>query len=235
MARSVFRSGAGHLQLDQNKFIVKETHHMTTSNNVNINTDEKASKVTIYALIDYIEWYRDKIACENIYIHGIRCDDKFIGNMVLSCLTMPSDFYDGVTEAFDEYWGFVLDELFDDYDEIIGFFEIEECLSLKCQFFEKAPKNPTELNSLAELYRVKLKYYQLSQWFKWSAIECDEVKSKVSLIKSSDNCFDREWAESIVMEYGDEKLHIADFDEFGFEYAHIVVFDEAWRTLNGST
>ena len=209
---------------------------MIASNNVNLSIDEKTTEITTGSLIEFIEEYRDEIAFENDLFHTILCDNEYQYKLVHSCLVVPSDFYEGIDLAFDDWWEAVLYSQFLEYDwdKKISFDELSESLYLKGVVFEKAPRNTEELHTLAEEFRIKLKYYKLSQWYKWQATECAEMKTKIKFFGLTDDGSSREWAESVIKEYGEEKLHIADFSEFGFQYGVIVGFDSAWHTLNSS-
>ena len=207
---------------------------MITGNNVNKNIDEKIADWTLISLIELVEeFFDDRFYDDELHIYTDYKED-FIISKVVSCLKTPLDFYTGVEEAFIYHWEYALYKYLGkhSWDKPVSFDEVADSLSLESIFSEKSPKNQKELSVLANEFRIKKKYYELSRWLKWSAIECEEIKSKFEFINQVDEISARKWVENTIKEYGKENLHIADFLAFGTKYGIIVTFDSVWRSLN---
>jgi hypothetical protein len=129
---------------------------------------------------------------------------------------MPEEFYDGVKEAFRDIWNDIIVEYCeqDNADDVI----ISLADVIKCLYLDKAPKTLEEISDIFQDLLMKREYHEYLHWFKWSAIECEEVKSTYHFCNPVDTSSARKWAESIILKYGTDYLHIKDFFNFGYLY-----------------
>ena len=160
-------------------------------------------KLTRYTLNMIYEWASESLSC------------RFYEQIVFSGLKMPEEFYSGVREANRDIWSDIVIGNFDesDSDDTISLDEIVAKL-----YLDKTPKTLEEITATFQDFLLKREYHEHLFWFKWSAIECEEIKSQYHFRNPVDTNSAREWAIEIIEEYGLNYLHIEDFFEFGYLY-----------------
>ena len=168
----------------------------------------------VNAIVNYSEAKTTKYNYMTVYEY---VQDRLNDEILCSGLNMPTEFFDGLYEAYSDIWHGVL-------CGTAGTNTLDDEIALEAVindlYFEKGnePKTLEEITAMYQDLRLKRDYHEYLQQFEFSVTECGEINSQMNLDASVDTTKAREWAIEVVEKYGLNYLHIEDFFEFGYQY-----------------